>query len=144
MRMVVPSLPSVRGATNVVVITAHEEMFPVEERWRETSWLINRGWNLDLRGLISANVQTLSTTQWQAPFMFVELLPGIFIKLFVLIRGTTELIPIRAKKYRFIPYKTARFPAEISAYPSELLPGWCLFKGVSLSTSVAWFLLCML
>ena len=31
MRMVVPSLPSVGGTTNVVVITAHEEMFPVEE-----------------------------------------------------------------------------------------------------------------
>lgn len=97
MRMVVPSLPSAGGTTNVVVKTAHEEMFPAEEWWRETSWLINRGCNLDPGGLTSANVQTLSSMQWQAPFMFAELRTGILIKLFVLIRGRTELIPIRVK-----------------------------------------------
>lgn len=63
MKTVVPSLPSVGGPTNVVVVSAQEETLPVKEKWRETVWLTNSRRNLDVGVLISANVQILATMQ---------------------------------------------------------------------------------
>lgn len=56
-RMVVPSLPSAGGNTNVVVKLPMRKCSQLR-MMKETSWLINRGCNLDLGGLTSANVQT--------------------------------------------------------------------------------------
>lgn len=90
-------------------------------------WLMSRRGNLDLGIIVFVNISNSGNeamTSSQALFMFIELHIEI---VFTLIAGRIKLISIRANKCIEDPYKTPTFPAEISAFPSELLPEWSLF-----------------